>query len=126
MPINILDAHYRSFQKNIVPVCSKRNIGVIGMKGLAGGRIPEQLGLDAAFCRRFALSLPISTLVCGIRSRENLLQDLAVARNFAPMKEQELTEFIARTETAGRKGEHELFKTTNRYDGRYHRTQHGV
>ncbi len=126
MPINILDAHYRSFQKNIVPVCNKRNIGVIGMKALAGGRIPEQLGLDAAFCRRFALSLPISTLVCGIRSRENLLQDLAVARNFAPMKEQELAEFIASTETAGRTGEHELFKTTNRYDGRYHRTQHGV
>ena len=41
MPINILDAHYRSFQKNIVPVCNKRNMGVIGMKGLGRRQNPR-------------------------------------------------------------------------------------
>ncbi|MCU0961472.1 MAG: aldo/keto reductase [Pirellulaceae bacterium] len=124
MPINILDVHYRSFQKNILPVCTQRNIGVIGMKALACGRIPTVLGLDASLCRRFALSLPISTLVCGIQSRENLQQDLAVARNFTPLTEEEVIDFINRTETAGKTGEHEQFKTTTHFDGPYHREQH--
>lgn len=126
MPINILDAHYRSFQKNILPLCNQRNIGAIGMKALAGGRLPNTLGIDASLCRRFSLTLPISTLVCGIQSRENLHQDLAVARGFTPLTQEELLAFLERTEEAGKTGEHEQFKTTNRYDGPYHRQQHNV
>ena len=72
MPINVLDAHYRSFQNKVVPECTRRKIAVIGMKALAGGVIPRQLNISAEQCRRFALSLPISTLVCGIRSRKEL------------------------------------------------------
>src|SRR5437773_3302200 len=66
MPINLMDAHYRSFQKQVVPECLKRGTGVIGMKGLAGGhpkgRIPERGLATGAECRRFSLSLPISAL----------------------------------------------------------------
>ena len=126
MPINILDAHYRSFQKKVVPECNRRQIGVIGMKGLAGGDIPDKVGITAETCRRYALSLPISTLVCGIRSREDLRQDLAVARGFKPMSDAELAELLAKTEDAGREGRYERFKTTRSFDGGYHRQQHGV
>ncbi len=94
------------------------------MKALAGGRLPTTLGIDASLCRRFALSLPISTLVCGIQSRENLQQDLAVARGFQPLTEEELLAFVRRTQEDGKTGEHEQFKTTTRFDGPYHRQQH--
>ena len=72
MPINVLDAHYRSFQTQVVPKCVARGIGVIGMKALAGGspkgRIPERGLATAVECRRYALSLEVSSLVCGILS----------------------------------------------------------
>lgn len=126
MPINILDAHYRSFQKRVVPECNRRGIGVIGMKGLAGGAIPRELGLSGTVCRRYALSLPISTLLCGITSRENLKQDLAVARNFKPMTEAELTSLLAETKEPGSTGRLERFKTTRAFDSGYHRRQHGL
>lgn len=126
MPINVLDAHYRSFQKNLVPECTRRGVAVIGMKALAGGAIPKEVGVSAADCRRYALSLPISTLVCGITSREELRQDLGVARGFRPMSPEEMQALVAKTAAAGSKGEYERFKTTRRYDGAYHRRQHGV
>ena len=126
MPINILDAHYRSFQRKVVPECNRRKIGVIGMKALACGAIPKELGLSAAVCRRYALSLPISTLVCGITSRDELRQDLAVARDFRPMTESELQELLAETKSPGSEGRYERFKTTTQFDHPYHREQHGA
>jgi uncharacterized protein len=126
MPINVMDAHYRSFQSKVVPECNRRQIGVIGMKSLACGVLPKEAGIGADVCRRYSLSLPISTLVCGITSRENLKQDLAVARGFRPMTTADLERLLADTKEAGKDGRYERFKTTNQYDGPYHRAQHGV
>jgi uncharacterized protein len=123
MPINLLDAHYRSYQKEVVPVCRERNIAAIGMKALAGGLIPSRLGIPAQLCRRFALSQPIASLVCGIQSRENLRQDLDMARSFQPVTESEMEQLIARTEAPGSDGQMEPWKTAE-YGGRYHREQH--
>lgn len=126
MPINIMDAHYRSFQKKVVPICNRREIGVIGMKSLACGHIPDEVGISAEVCRRYALSLPISTLLCGITSREDLRQDLAIGRGFKPMTEAELATLISETKEPGSKGAYERFKTTTQFDGGYHKKQHGV
>jgi predicted aldo/keto reductase-like oxidoreductase len=123
MPINLLDAHYRSFQKEVVPVCNKQKIAVIGMKALAGGAIPKKLDISAELCRRFALTQPITSLVCGIQSRENLRQDIAMARAFKPVSQQEIKQLLAQTEKAGSDGKMELWKTTD-YGGRRHREQH--
>ncbi len=123
MPINLLDAHYRSFQREVLPVCRDKNISVLGMKALAGGIIPRQLGLDAALSRRFALSLPITSLVCGIESRENLRQDLAMARSFTPVSEAEMQQLLAETKEPGSDGKLEPWKTT-RYGSQHHREQH--
>lgn len=129
MPINIMDAHYRSFQKRVVPVCNAKGIGVLGMKSFAGGspkgRLPDKAGLKAEDCRRYALSLPISSLVCGIMSRQELKQDLGVARNFKPMPADEMKLLLAKTALEGSDGRHELFKSTQSFDGPYHRKQHG-
>jgi len=125
MPINVVDAHYQSFQKQVLPICAERKIGVIGMKALASqqGRIVTELGIPAETCRRFSLSLPISALVCGITSKENLRQDVAMARNFKPMTEAELTQLLAKVREPGSDGRIEAYKTDNYGCDWHHRQQ---
>ena len=129
MPINVMDAHYRSFQKEVVPVCLQKQVGVLGMKSLAGGsprgRIPTQAGVSAQDCIRYALSQPVSSLVVGIMSMEDLKQDLGIARNFKPMPEAEKTTLLSRIREEASDGRHELFKSTKVFDGPHHRKQHG-
>ncbi|MBV7336700.1 aldo/keto reductase [Chloroflexi bacterium TSY] len=126
MPINVLDAHYRSFQKEVLPTLNRRNIGVIGMKSLGGrGQLVTELGLTAEQCRTFALSLPISTLVCGIESLENLQQDVEMARAFTPLSEAQQQELLASVYEEATDGRHEWFKSTQIFDSQYHRDQHG-
>jgi len=123
MPINLFDAHYRSFQQEVLPVCKSKGIAAIGMKAIAGGRLPKALGLSAGLCRRFSLSLPVTSLVCGIQSREDLRQDLAMARNFEPVGKPEMERLITAAEEDGSEGKLEPWKTTN-YGSKYHRDQH--
>jgi predicted aldo/keto reductase-like oxidoreductase len=115
MPLNILDTHYRSFQKRVLPECTKRDIGVIGMKALAAqdGRIVKELGINAELLRRYTLSLPISTLVCGIESRENLRQDLAIARDFKPLEPEEIASLETEGEEPAADGDIEQYKVGN-------------
>ncbi|MEO7145259.1 MAG: aldo/keto reductase [Bryobacteraceae bacterium] len=129
MPINPLDAFYRSFQHDVVPVCLRHNVGVIGMKGLGGG-YPEgtflaKLGLTPRECYRYCLSLNIATQVMGITTMDQLLEDVALARNFQPMPASEREQLLARVrETAG-DGRYELFKSSKDFDSPHHRKQHG-
>ena len=126
MPINVLDAHYRSFQREILPELNRRGIGAIGMKSLGGrGQLINGLSLTAEQCRQYALSLPISTLVCGIQSMENLEQDVAIARNFTPMSEAELQQLAGGLQEEAGDGRFEWFKSTQFFDSKYHREQHG-
>ena len=128
MPINVMDAHYRSFQKQVVPVCLEKNVGVIGMKTLAGGsprgRIPTATSVTAQECIRYALSLPVSAVVVGIQSMEDLRQDVAIARGFKLMPDAEKTQLLARVRDEAGDGRHELFKSTQVFDGPHHRRQH--
>jgi predicted aldo/keto reductase-like oxidoreductase len=129
MPINVMDAHYRSFQKQVVPVCLKNNVGIIGMKGLGGGypdgRFVSQAGLTVEDCFRFCLSLPIASQVVGINSMAHLKQDIAIARNFQPMNEHDRSALISKVKDMAGDGRHELFKSTKSFDGPHHRKQHG-
>ena len=129
MPINVMDAFYRSFQNEIVPACLEKNIGVIGMKGLAGGypngRLLSHAGLTAEECYRYCLSLPVTVQVAGINSMEQLKQDVALARNFHPMTREEREKLLARVKDEAGDGRHELFKSTKDFDGPVHRKQHG-
>jgi predicted aldo/keto reductase-like oxidoreductase len=125
MPVNVADAHYRSFQHEVLPELQQRNIGVIGMKSLGGrGQLISDLGLSAEQCRRYALSLPISTLVCGMESPENLQQDLKIARNFTPMSDTARKALLEQVYEEAADGRHEWFKSTQFFDSQYHRDQH--
>src|SRR6056297_1940307 len=89
MPVNVLDYHYRSFQNQILPQAKEKNMGIIGMKSLAAGRI-FKTNISVQDAIRYSLSLPISTLVSGIDSIEVLEQNLKIAREFKKMSEKEL------------------------------------
>jgi predicted aldo/keto reductase-like oxidoreductase len=129
MPINVMDAQYRSFQGEVIPVCLKKNVGVIGMKGLAGGhpegRLPAKAGLTVDECYRFCLSQPVSAQVMGIESMEQLKHNIAIVRNFKPMTAAEKNALLARTKEEATDGRHELFKSTKVFDSTFHRKQHG-
>ena len=129
MPINLLDRYYRSFQQEVLPVCLKKNVGVIGMKGLAGGgtegRLIEKLGMRAEDCYRYCLSLPVSTQVVGITTMEQLKADVAMARNFKPLAAAEREALLSKVRDEASDGRHELFKSAKTYDGPHHRKQHG-
>ena len=126
VPTNVVDYHFRSFTREIVPVAAERGIGIIGMKSLGGdAQIIKGAGLTAQECRRYALSLPISTLVCGMESEANILQDAEIARSFQCMSEDELSELRERVKEEATDGRYEWFKTTQYYDSKVHRLQHG-
>ena len=129
MPINVMDAHFRSFQNEVVPVCREREIGVLGMKSLGGGRergtIPAEAGIPAEKCIRYALSQPISTLVVGMTSMVDLKQNLAIAHNFSPMSRAEQQELLDEVKAVAGDGRYERFKTSKQFDGPHHRKQHG-
>ena len=127
MPINLMDFHYRSFQKEVVPVCLDKGVGVIGMKSLGGGpgKFVIDTDLTAKQCLRYALSIPVSTLVVGITSMQQLEEALEVARDFQPMDQSEKTHLLAQIRDVAGDGRHELFKSSKRYDGSQHRLQHG-
>jgi predicted aldo/keto reductase-like oxidoreductase len=113
MPLNVLDYHYRSFTKQILPIIVKRNIGIIGMKsvgGGAGGRILRIKSLQAQECIRYTMSLPVSTLVSGMDSMEVLEANLRIASNFVVMSEEEKAELLSRAKPYSRNGKYETYK----------------
>ena len=110
MPVNVLDYHYRSFQNQILPQAKEKNMGIIGMKSLAAGRI-FKTDISVQDAIRYSLSLPISTLVSGIDSIEVLEQNLKIAREFKKMSEKELNELRTRFKNEAFKGQHEYYKT---------------
>ena len=129
MPINVLDASYRSFQKQVVPVCLKKNVGVIGMKGLAGGH-PEgaligEAKMTAEDCYRYSLSQPVAAQVVGINTMKQLEADIAMARSFKPMTAAEKASLIDKVKEYAGDGRLERFKSTKDFDGPHHRKQHG-
>lgn len=127
MPINVADAHFRSFQKGVLPVCVKRNTGVIGFKGLGGGvgMLLGKAGLTLEECLRYSLSQSVAVQVVGMTSMEQLKQNVAVARRFNPMTPAEKSELLARVKEVAGDGRYEGFKTMLVYAGRVHREQHG-
>jgi predicted aldo/keto reductase-like oxidoreductase len=131
MPINVCDYFYRSFQRQVVPEANRLGVAAIGMKSLGGGAEHKGRFITANVCsaaeaRRYALSQNIASLVCGIDSMEVFKQDLDIARNFKPMTEDEQEQLRQKVKMVAGDGRHERFKSTQFYDGIYHRKQHGL
>lgn len=126
MPLNVLDVHYRSFQRNVLPTLLQRGIGVLAMKSLGGdGSIVSKAGVSVEDALRYVLSLPISTLVSGIDSEKVLDQNLKIVREFKPLTPEERARIETSTITVAGDGRFELFKSSKKFDGPVHRKQHG-
>ena len=117
MPLNVMDAHYRSFEQLVLPELVKQNIGVLGMKSLANGIILQSNTVTAIECLHYALNLPTSVVITGIESMERLEQAFTAARTFRPMSEAQVQALLAKTAQAASRGAFELFKTTSIFDG---------
>ena len=126
MPINALDAHFRSFEREILPIAHEQGIGVIGMKSFASGHIFEGTDITPQEALAYALSQSISTLCSGIDSMAILEQNLAVARGFRPLAQSELDTILAKTAEAAREGRFEPFKTTLDFEANEARKVHGL
>ena len=126
MPVTVMDPHYKSFIRSVLPEAQRRGIGVIGMKALGGrAQFLTEAGLTAAECLRFALSQPLSTLVSGMTSVELVDQNSAVARDFVPLSAAEQEALLRRVRPVAGDGRLEWYKSTQLFDSGPHRDQHG-
>ena len=117
MPLNVMDAHFRSFERRVLPELVRDGVGVLGMKPMANGRILQSGTVSAIECLHYALALPTSVVITGCDSMEILDQAAEAARTFRPMDDAAIAALLARTASAAARGEYELFKTTSIYDG---------
>jgi aryl-alcohol dehydrogenase-like predicted oxidoreductase len=117
MPLNVMDAHYRSFGKLVLPELVKQGIGVLGMKPMANGIILKSKTVSPMECLRYALNLPTSVVITGVDSMKILDQACEAARTFQPMSDPEVAALLAQTAKAAAHGEFEPFKTSSIFDG---------
>jgi predicted aldo/keto reductase-like oxidoreductase len=116
MPLNVMDAHYRSFAKLVVPELVKNNIGVLGMKSLANGILLRSKTVTPIECLHYALNLPTSVVITGIDSMDILEQAFEAVRTFQPMDDKQVESLLAKTAQAAARGEFEPFKTSSIFD----------
>jgi len=123
MPLNVMDAHFRSFEHHVLPRLIADGIGVLGMKSMGDPFILESKTVTPIECLHYALNLPTSTVITGIDNMAVLDQALEAARTYKPMSRETVTRLLARTAAAAATGKCELFKTSSRYDGTAHNPQ---
>jgi aryl-alcohol dehydrogenase-like predicted oxidoreductase len=125
MPLNCLDATFRSFETQVMPEANRRGIAVLGMKSMGGsGEIVSHGAATPSDALRYAMSLPVATTISGMDSLGVLEQNLAIAKGFQPMKPEEMQALRERVRVFAGDGRYELFKTTKKYDGEVGREQH--
>src|SRR5467141_3773013 len=119
MPLNVMDAHFNSFEKKVLPVLLKNDIGVLGMKPMGDHIILESKTATPVECLHYAMNLPTGVVITGCDSLPILQQALQAARSFQPMNSSQVAALLAKTAKAAEAGQFELYKTSHRFDGTY-------
>jgi uncharacterized protein len=117
MPINVMDAHFRSFTKEVMPVAVKQGIGVLAMKTFGDHFILDSKTVEPLEALQYGLTQPVSVVITGIDSPAILEQALTATRTFKPLSDTQIASLLSRTQQAATEGKFELFKTTNHFDG---------
>ena len=120
MPLNVMDAHFRSFGRHVLPALVREGIGVLGMKSMGDGLILKSKTVTPVECLHYAMTLPTTTVITGIDSLKILEQDLEAVKTFRPLTEEQMSALLARTARPASQGRFEGFKTTNGFDGTAH------
>jgi len=117
MPLNVMDAHFNSFEKKVLPILTKQGVGVLAMKSMGDKVILRSKTATAIECLQYAMSLPTSVVITGCDSVAILQQALRAARSFQPMDSSQVAALLAKTAKAAEAGQFELYKTTHQFDG---------
>jgi aryl-alcohol dehydrogenase-like predicted oxidoreductase len=117
MPLNVMDAHFNSFEKKVLPALTKGGVGVLGMKPMGDHFILGSKTATPVECLHYSMNLPTSVVITGCDSLPILDQALQAARTFQPMDSSQLAALLARTAKAAEAGQFELYKTTHHFDG---------
>ncbi len=123
MPLNVMDAHYDSFQQIVLPILKEKNIGVLGMKPMGDSIILKSGSVTPIECLRYALSLPTSVVITGCDSMSILQQALGLGRTFTPLTEAERASLLNKTAQTAKNGQYELYKTSHQFDGTFQNPQ---
>ena len=123
MPLNVMDAHYNSFEKKVIPVLVQHGIGVLGMKPMGDKLILNSKTATPVECLHYAMNLPTSVVITGCDSLPIVQQALDAARTFKPMSSAEVATLLARTSPAAEKGEFERYKISHDFDGTFKNPQ---
>lgn len=112
-PLNVMDAHFRSFVHRVLPRLVEARIGVLGMKtfGGADGIILKNKAIEPIDCLHYSLNLPTSVVITGIDDQKVLDQAFEAVKTFQPMSEEEIPAIVAKTQRVATDGKYELFKT---------------
>jgi aryl-alcohol dehydrogenase-like predicted oxidoreductase len=123
MPLNVMDAHFNSFEKKVLPVLVEHKIGVLGMKPMGDKLILKSKTATPIECLHYAMNLPTSVVITGCDSMDILHQALEAARTFKPMSSTEIASLLGKTAPAAKQGEFERYKTSHDFDGTFHNPQ---
>lgn len=117
MPLNVMDAHFRSFGNQVLPKLVEQGIAALGMKPMGGGVLLKSGVVTPIECLQYALNLPATVVITGCDTMEILDQALGAVKSFKPMDESQVSALLAKTREAAMDGKYELFKTTSVFDG---------
>ena len=125
MPLNPLDATFRSFEKQVLPETIRRGAAVIACKPIAGGALANARGIKPEESLRYCFSLPASTVMCGMDSVAVLRKNLKLAANFKPFHAGEMDALRQKAKPVAGDGRHERYKTTLDFDEHQGLVAHG-
>lgn len=120
MPLNVMDAQFRSFQRRVLPVALEKNLGICSMKPIGAGDILKSHTVSAVECLQYALNLPTDVVITGCESMDLLNQAIRTAVTFEPLSDAQVADLLRRTREAALSGQYEPFKTGDAYDSTAH------
>jgi diketogulonate reductase-like aldo/keto reductase len=123
MPLNVMDAHFRSFTHEVLPVLNREGIAPLGMKCFGDHFILDSNAVKPIEALHYCLNLPIAVQITGIDNEQILNQALDAARTFKPLSSAEVASLLQRTKPLAQEGKFELYKTTSHFDGTAHNPQ---
>ncbi len=116
MPLNVMDAHFKSFEERVLPAALARGMGILGMKPMGDHVILTSGVVTAIECLHYTMSLPVAVCITGCDKLEILEQAIEAAKSFRPLSESQIAALLAKTAPAATAGKYELYKTSEKFD----------
>jgi hypothetical protein len=117
MPINIMDAHFQSFERAVIPVAQQTDTAILAMKTFGDHFILDARVVGPLQMLHYSLNLPVAAVVTGIDSMATLHQAVTAAVSFHPLSDAQVASILARSAPLAIAGALERYKTTHEFDG---------